>query len=842
MRKHNRKIVSVLAIVLILTMIIGTIAPFAQVIFGASINQSTTVTNTATEETGAKTPVSSVINNNNFEVSVEIGFDGVYIVEKETPIKIKIKNNGNDFQGEVSMKVYTQIKNEDMGETGRYVIYYQDIDLASGAVKEYSLDSAISTVNSTIEIEITDKKDEVVYRNNFPVTALSPDTIATAVITDNASGMDYIKSLNLYDDVIVDYTTSEQIFLFTKDNFPKTKSILDNFKNIVISDFDTKSLSTEQINAIYEWLESGGNIVIGTGQNEMRSLSAFSENFGITATNPTSKNFNTYSELTGMYTCDILGEGLQTVVEDNGNPLFLHKTYGGGNIIIATFDMALAPFSGYIKSSEIIKTAFDNSGITFEGGTEYFQDNNYINVDAAKKVPLKDNGSLNIIFIIVIVYIIVIGPILYFILKKKDKRELGWIAIPVISIIFTLVIFVIGKTSFYNNNILGVTSIVEMKNGTSYGNAQIAVNAKSPDAGSVSVKLSENIPIKIIDDRYYRYSDEDVCMGKINVGENKKISFFETEKWSDNYFMTEKNINMGGEFKLDAELIGDTIKLYIKNNTTHNFENAIVVIGNFSVQIGDISAQTEFEKDININDQSNYKVSSYMGGYELYFGVEDGYKELKDRFNSNQYNKDDIFTDSVRSSLIENAFNDATIRNIEIDNTGMIVSLYLFDSDDIIKEGSLVNGKIPSTIVNNIYYVDTVIKYEDMESYEIPEGIVMPIILDDEIKGQVDYSTERDYIYAYSENSNDIVEVPMIFDVQNISGLKSFKISSYNDSNIKEEIFNVKTQNYETLKSEEITDIYSYIDENGKIRIRIHYPCNDDQRTMPKITIKGGSK
>ena len=841
MRKHNRKIVSVLAIVLILTMIIGTIAPFAQVIFGASINQSTTVTNTATEETGAKTPVSSVINNNNFEVSAEIGFNGVYIVEKETPIKIKIKNNGNDFQGEVSMKVYTQIKNEDMGETGRYVIYYQDIDLASGAVKEYSLDSAISTVNSTIEIEITDKKDEVVYRNNFPVTALSPDTIATAVITDNASGMDYIKSLNLYDDVIVDYTTSEQIFLFTKDNFPKTKSILDNFKNIVISDFDTKSLSTEQINALYEWLESGGNIVIGTGQNEMRSLSAFSENFGITATNPTPKNFNTYSELTGMYTCDILGEGLQTVVEDNGNSLFVHKSYGGGNIIVATFDMALSPFSGYIRGSEIIKTAFDNSGITFEGGTEYFENNNYSNVDAAKKVPLKDNGSLNIIFIIVVVYIIVIGPVLYFILKKKDKRELGWIAIPAISIIFTLVIFGIGKTSFYNNNILGVTSTVEIKNGTSYGNAEIAINAKSPDAGNVSVELSENIPINLIDDRYYSYSDKDICMGKINVGENKKISFLETEKWSDNYFMTEKNINMGGEFKLDAELIGDTIKLYIKNNTTHNFENAIVVIGNFSVQIGDINAQTEFEKDININDQSNYKVSSYMEGYEVYFGVQDGYKELRDRFNSDKYDKDEVFTDGIRASLIENAFYDATIRNMEIDNTGMVVSLYAFDNDDIIKEGSLINGKIPSTIVNNIYYVDTIIKYEDMESYEIPEGIVMPIILDDEIKGQIDYSTERDYIYNYSENSNDIAEVPMVFDIPNVLGLKSFKISSYNDANIKEEIFNVNTQSYEPLKSEEITDISSYVNENGRIKIKIYYPCNIEN-TIPKITIKGGSK
>ena len=230
-----------------------------------------------------------------------------------------------------------------------------------------------------------------------------------------------------------------------------------------------------------------------------------------------------------------------------------------------------------------------------------------------------------------------------------------------------------------------------------------------------------------------------------------------------------------------------------------------------------------------------------MNGYELYFGVEDGYKELRDRFNSNEYNKDDVFTDNVRASLIENAFNDAIIKNIEVDNTGMVVGLYAFDSDDIIKEGSIVNGKIPSTIINNIYYVDTVIKYEDMKNYEIPEGIVMPIILDNEIKGQADYSTERDYIYTYSENSNDIVEVPMIFEVPNISGLKSFKISSYNDANIKEEIFNISTQSYETLKSEEITDISSYVDEKGQIKIKMHYPCNIEN-TIPKITIKGGSK
>ena len=158
MNSKKRKMVSVLAIVLVLAMIIGTIAPFAQVIFGAPMSQEITqVMGSGSEETGGETPVSSVIDNNGFEVSAKIGFDGEYIVGKETPININVKNNGEDFKGELAIKVYFQIKNESYGEAGKYILYYQDIDIAKGAVKEYTFNSALSTVNTSIEISLKRK-------------------------------------------------------------------------------------------------------------------------------------------------------------------------------------------------------------------------------------------------------------------------------------------------------------------------------------------------------------------------------------------------------------------------------------------------------------------------------------------------------------------------------------------------------------------------------------------------------------------------------------------------------------------------------------------------------------
>src|SRR5690606_10211803 len=48
------------------------------------------------------------------------------------------------------------------------------------------------------------------------------------------------------------------------------------------------------------------------------------------------------------------------------------------------------------------------------------------------------------LIVVTVVYILLIGPILYLVLRRLDKREHSWWLIPLVSILLTLSIFIVG--------------------------------------------------------------------------------------------------------------------------------------------------------------------------------------------------------------------------------------------------------------------------------------------------------------------------------------------------------------------------------------------------------------
>ena len=849
MNSKKRKMVSFLAILLVIIMIIGTIAPFAQVIFASPV--TTTSTGVGNEETGGKTSVSSVIENNSFDITADIGFDGEYIVGSEVPVRVTIKNNGEDFKGRLDLKVYLSYDDSvyGYGEPRKYVIYYVDVDLPKGTIKDYSIDSTINTLNTSLELSLKDNKGKTVYRNNFPVKGLSPDTIATAIITDNPREMDYIKGLDLYMDKDESYKTNEKIIVYDESNFPNKKTILDSFENIIITNFDSSWLDENQVNAILSWVENGGNLFLGTGENENRSISAFEDTFKVSASNPSGKNFLVNTGLSGMQTCDIVGEGFNTIVEDSGVPLFVSKKVGNGNVVIATFDMALSPFSTYSGNNNIIKSAFENGGINILRSDESSLLERMWNYESSEVMTMGETG-INIIFIFIILYIIFVGPVLYIILKKKDKREYGWFIIPIASIIMTVAVFGVSKIYGYNKGIMGVVSTVDLNSDDGFGNAYISVSAKSPNAGKVSLKLSEKLPLNLFLYDSYRVSDDDF-IAEVNVGDESAISFNNTEKWDDNNILVTKKVDMGGNFDFDASIQGNILKLNMNNKTSHNFENLILNIRNMSFHLGDIASGESIEKDLDLSDNTLYINKGLLNGVDVYLGSDNGYYDLENMYKSNEYTKKQVFNDYVRGSVFGSNMDSEYLRYSEMGEeakNGITMSLYMFDSDSILNDGSLINGKAPISLINNVYYIDKVISYVYMDSYDIPDGMILPTVLDNESQGVFDYNVDDNYLYVYSdkdislENNTSVgAEVSMIFDMPIKSNIKSFKISGYNMPSVKEEIYNVKTGAYETLISSDITDISSYINENGEVKIKISYPLEHKEYIFPTISVKGGN-
>lgn len=69
------------------------------------------------------------------EVNVSVGYDDVYMVNRQTPLKLTVYNNGEDFKGIVEIKAYTNI--DAVYSPSRYVKYTKEIDIVSGGVGEY---------------------------------------------------------------------------------------------------------------------------------------------------------------------------------------------------------------------------------------------------------------------------------------------------------------------------------------------------------------------------------------------------------------------------------------------------------------------------------------------------------------------------------------------------------------------------------------------------------------------------------------------------------------------------------------------------------------------------------
>ena len=105
-------------------------------------------------------------------------------------------------------------------------------------------------------------------------------------------------------------------------------------------------------------------------------------------------------------------------------------------------------------------------------------------------------NSIVVIFLAVGIYIVLAGPVMYFVLKKKDRRELGWITIPVLSVVFFGVVFLLAGRSTYHNGMISTKAIVEMEQDSSIGEAQIAMAMKVPGNGDVTLESELPIPVQ----------------------------------------------------------------------------------------------------------------------------------------------------------------------------------------------------------------------------------------------------------------------------------------------------------------------------------------------------------
>ena len=431
-------------------------------------------------------------NSGGITLTAQAGFNGTCRINEWIPVQVNMDNQGADFDGQL------EIVQTPAGSNKK--VYAGVVTLPNPAHKlvtvyvypEGYLDSlSVKLVNHNGQVLATATAKVVCMGPNdrlFGILADVPDTFSVLSNLKPDNGRTYLAHLSAND-------------------IPVNPEGLNAMDLLIVSDIDTGTLTAEQQDGIQAWVSRGGRLII-TGGLDWKRTSAGLGNLipiqpgGTLALN----NLNALATFTGrqdslgtqtsVVQSSLIKTGTQTLLSQDGTLLVLKKQVGQGEIDYLTFDPALEPFSGWAGREDFYRQLF---GMDIHRPVWGWGFRNWdAAIQAVRTVPGDPNpGTIEIIGFI-LVYVLVIGPVNYWILRRYKKTIYAWITIPGLIVLFCLGAYIYGSVSYSSQPILNRLAVVQISPDAKLAYVDGLVGINSPVSTAYSLEAGNGLMVRAL--------------------------------------------------------------------------------------------------------------------------------------------------------------------------------------------------------------------------------------------------------------------------------------------------------------------------------------------------------
>ena len=528
---------------------------------------------------------------------------------------VSITNHGKDVSAEVHLKL------EDYDNSFAYVM---SAALPSGATKDLRFkvpESYLKMFSDTrypVVVQIYEKK-KLIQETKLQCAKVFPDSLenalAVGLLADDPGNLYWMD--NGGEEMYLGSDLRGVALLDLDRDF--TEEDLAYLKVLVIDDFDTSVLSDKQLLTIESWVIGGGQLLIGTGQRP-ETISGIDKNLlDAKVIEPGTKDMDfAYIDYGSSY------------IDPNGDRTYMVRQHMDGAIMLLPFSLSHLQVTD-VDGRIMVESTF--------GGEEryYFLHNIYMNLYTYSNSASAYNSShsyydiqecfhyiepqISLRFgwlrLIVVVYVILIGPVLYLVLKKVGRREQIWLYIPAAAAVFVALIFLAGAGNRVNGLHVSVVNVASADGGD---------NVRSHIEGYHSSNSEWSMPMKETvyaaspgQDRSYGFKESG---SKLRVGGEKLIFDIKPGSSFDEFFVEALSQNtQKGTLRFDregSELDMGNIKGTLKNETGHDLAYALVVRNGFGVLFHDIKNGQSFNtKDLDHVEEKDFMIDDYnvLRGY-----------------------------------------------------------------------------------------------------------------------------------------------------------------------------------------------------------------------------------
>ena len=571
-------------------------------------------------------------------IEVTYGYNNYSKYYRQTPVFVSMTNNGPAVSGMIRL-TYT-------GEDQKKSAYAQHFSLASGSSDTVIISAGFIPSYTEMLIEVIDSDDRVIYSNTELTLNYNTNDIFTGILTNHIERTDYLDKIVLYSE---NYASYYAMRLNDLSALPaiEAPSALKPLDIIFIGSFDVTKLSQEQTDAIKEWVRDGGTLITGPACNYSQLWNAFhvmpqymeskgtsvSTDFQISGTaynylksplknerlhtNPTNDQIinarNTRSSLIvdnqtiycDPVTVDIYEGDTVSNSDFNLDTMLQHCTYGRGNIISLNFYFDSEEFSSWEGAGAVISEILNrqirtNNAINLN---EYDDYPSYYTIQAMlpNTVSVKSFSLVKYI-VLLIIYIIIIGPAAYLLLKKFDKRQWFWVVIPCMSLIFLCVILLVSSETRKDRPFLNQSTIIRYNESDAFEDVNISLTL--PEKGNYQLKIPDMYRLRYLytdSNIYYDYffdytfSEEYHHFGPYDIGyapgnHETDITINNNASFSEWYFNGAKSYATSDNFDISITSDAGKYTIDITNHTENDLDDSGIFIGDRIILTGAIKS------------------------------------------------------------------------------------------------------------------------------------------------------------------------------------------------------------------------------------------------------------
>ncbi len=416
-------------------------------------------------------------------LTVQAGLDGFCKSNLWFPIRVTVENTGAD----VNARVQASYKNDMNGQT----TYGQDISLPATSRKEFFIYIHPDGTMRNFVVSVLDG-NKTLEKKNLNMNCTYDPVTFFGVIADQPS------TFTILNDVrpLMGLTRVGQLRI---EDLPDQAQGWDALDALVISNVDTGTLDAGQKQAMQLWLARGGKLFVTGGAHWQATSAGLGEILPVKLTS--TKNVTGLSAL-GTYAKDLtmeeqgailaagqLQDDANVLVKQDGVPLLVEKQVGFGKVYFLAADPGLQPLIGWNG----MKGIYDHL-LGFKSPRPVWADaswDSYQVNDALAALPELALPAFGYICCWLGLYVFVIGPLNYFVLRRFKRTELAWITIPVLVVLFTGLAYVSGFAYRGTRPILNRIMLMQGWDGVDRAQANALVGVYSPSRTAYTVETQE---------------------------------------------------------------------------------------------------------------------------------------------------------------------------------------------------------------------------------------------------------------------------------------------------------------------------------------------------------------